>query len=46
MFHPTIIQHSTPADQMDDEYFEEVAELILFYLEHRDENPDIEMAEA
>jgi|TARA_B100001971_G_scaffold110347_1_gene101379 hypothetical protein len=46
MFHPTIIQHSTPADQMDDEYFEEVAELILFYLEHRDENPDLEMAEA
>ena len=46
MFHPTIIQHSTPVDQMDDEYFEEVAELILFYLEHRDENPDLEMAEA
>ena len=46
MFHQTIIQHSTPADQMDDEYFEDIAELILFYLEHRDENPDIEMAEA
>ena len=46
MFHPTIIQHSTPADQMDDEYFEDIAELILFYLENKDENPDIEMAEA
>ena len=46
MFYPTIIQHTTPADQMDDEYFEDIAELILFYLENKDENPDIEMAEA
>ena len=46
MFYPTIIQHTTPADQMDDEYFEDIAGLIQFYLEHKDENPDIEMAEA
>ena len=46
MFYPTIIQCTTSADEMDNEYFEDIAELILFYLEHRDENPDIEMAEA
>ena len=46
MIYPTIIQHSTPADKMDDEYFEDMAGLIQFYLENKDENPDIEMAEA
>ena len=46
MIYPTIIQHDTPANQMDSKYFETMYECILFYLEHRDENPDIEMAEA
>ena len=46
MFHPSIIQCTTSADEMDREYFEDMAGLIQFYLEHKDENPDIEMAEA
>ena len=46
MFYPTIIQHTTPADQMDSKYFEEIYECILLYWENKDENPDIEMAEA
>ena len=46
MFRPTIIEHTTPADQMDNEYFDAIYECILFYWENRDENPDIEMAEA
>ena len=46
MIYPTIIQCTKSADKMDDEYFEDIAGLIQFYLEHKDENPDIEMAEA
>ena len=46
MIYPTIIQHDTPADQMDSKYFEEVYQCMLWYLENKDENPDIEMAEA
>ena len=46
MFNPTIIQCTTPATEMDNENFEEMAGLIQFYLENKDENPDIEMAEA
>ena len=46
MFNPTIMQCITSADEMDNEFFEDMAGLIQFYLEHRDENPDIEMAEA
>ena len=46
MIYPTIIQHSTPADKMDDEYFKDMAELVWFYWENRDENPEIKMAEA
>ena len=46
MFYPTIIQCTTSADEMDNEYFEEMSDLILFYWENKDENPDIEMAEA
>ena len=46
MFYPTIIQHMTPADQMDDEYFEAIYDCILLYWKNRYENPDIEMTEA
>ena len=46
MIYPTIIQCTKSADKMDNEYFEGMADLILFYLENKDENPDIEMAEA
>ena len=46
MFYPTIIQCTTSADKMDNEYFEDMAGVIQFYLENKDENPDIEMAEA
>ena len=46
MIRAGIIQCLKSADEMDNEYFEDMADLILFYLEHRDENPDLEMAEA
>ena len=46
MIYPTIIQCRKSADEMDNEYFEDMAGLIQFYLENKDENPDIEMAEA
>jgi len=46
MIRAGIIQCLKSADEMDNEYFEDMADLILFYWENRDENPDIEMAEA
>ena len=46
MIYPTIIQCTRSADEMDNEYFKDMAELVWFYWENKDENPDIEMAEA
>ena len=46
MFHPTIIQCTRSAEEMDNDYYDELSELIWFYWENRYENPEIKMAEA
>ncbi len=46
MIYPTIIQCMETVDKMDKEYYDDLSELILFYWENKDRNPDIKMAEA
>ena len=41
-----IIQATRNVEDIDSEYIDKLEELILFYWEYREDNPDIIMAEA
>ena len=41
-----IVQVIKNVENIDDEYIEKLQELVLFYWEYKDNNPDIYLAEA